>query len=162
MPISCIKLLINISDCCFIFLNGFNQLELLSQKAQAFKCFCLLDFTQSLSQFTCNRHSQLVSILLYRKSATYEPSSFELSEMWTCFPVSSHEVHLSSMHCHTRASSAGGCAFVYFTVQYCIEYIVWYLYSKPRMSGSCRDVAGAARQCQEITMETKVKIIELE
>lgn len=30
------------------------------------------------------------------------------------------------------------------------------------MCGSCRDVAGAAKKCQEITMDRKVKIIELE
>ena len=37
-----------------------------------------------------------------------------------------------------------------------------YLYFKPRMSGSCRDIAGAAKKCQEIAVDTKVKIIELE
>ena len=31
-------------------------------------------------------------------------------------------VHVSGVHCHVRASSTSGCAFVYFTVQYCIEY----------------------------------------
>ena len=31
-------------------------------------------------------------------------------------------VHVSVVHCHMRASSASGCAFVYFTVQYYIEY----------------------------------------
>ena len=31
-------------------------------------------------------------------------------------------VHLSGVHCHVRASSTSGCVFVYFTVQYCIEY----------------------------------------
>ena len=31
-------------------------------------------------------------------------------------------VHVSGIHCHVRASSTSGCAFVYFTVQYCIEY----------------------------------------
>ena len=29
---------------------------------------------------------------------------------------------VSGVHCHVRASSTSGCAFVYFTVQYCIEY----------------------------------------
>ena len=53
-------------------------------------------------------------------------------------------VHVSGVHCHVRASSTSGCAFVYFTVWYCTE--VQYLYFKPRMSGSKRkssgDVAG--------------------
>ena len=31
-------------------------------------------------------------------------------------------VHVSGIHCHVCASSTSGCAFVYFTVQYCIEY----------------------------------------
>ena len=31
-------------------------------------------------------------------------------------------VHVSGIHCHMHASSTSGCAFVYFTVQYCIEY----------------------------------------
>ena len=31
-------------------------------------------------------------------------------------------VHVSGVHCHVHASSTCGCAFVYFTVQYCIEY----------------------------------------
>ena len=37
--------------------------------------------------------------------------------------VESHKlVHMSGVHCHMHASSTSGCAFVYFTVQYCIEY----------------------------------------
>ena len=37
--------------------------------------------------------------------------------------VQSHKlVHVSGVHCHVHASSTSGCAFVYFTVQYCIEY----------------------------------------
>ena len=31
-------------------------------------------------------------------------------------------VHASGIHCHMLASSTCGCAFVYFTVYYCIEY----------------------------------------
>ena len=31
-------------------------------------------------------------------------------------------VHVPGVHCHVCASSTSGCAFVYFTVQYCIEY----------------------------------------
>ena len=37
--------------------------------------------------------------------------------------VQSHKlVHVSGIQSHMRASSTSGCAFVYFTVQYCIEY----------------------------------------
>ena len=63
-----------------------------------------------------------------------------------------------------RASPTGGCAVVYFTVQYCIEYSSTVSYFKPRMSGSkCEnsgDVAGTARKHQAIMMETNVKIID--
>ena len=31
-------------------------------------------------------------------------------------------VYMFGVYCHVRASSTSGCAFVYFTVQYCIEY----------------------------------------
>ena len=31
-------------------------------------------------------------------------------------------VHVSGVHCHVRASSTSVCDFVYFIVQYCIEY----------------------------------------
>ena len=55
----------------------------------------------------------------YSKSPTYEPSSLELSKMRTCVRVSNH---VSGVHCHVHAFSTSGCAFVYFTVQYCIEY----------------------------------------
>ena len=62
-----------------------------------------------------------------------------------------------------HASSTSAYAFVYFTVQYCID-IVQHLYFKPRMPGSKHknsgDVAGTAKKRQVITMETKVKIIE--
>ena len=54
-------------------------------------------------------------------------------------------VHMSGVHCHLRASSTSGCAFVYFIVQYCIDYSST-LYFKPRMSRSKHkssgDVAG--------------------
>ena len=45
---------------------------------------------------------------------------------------SSKLVHVSGIRCHIYASSASGCAFVYFTVLYRVQY----LYFKPRMSGS--------------------------
>ena len=31
-------------------------------------------------------------------------------------------IHMSEVHCHLRASSTSGCAFVSFAVQICIEY----------------------------------------
>ena len=31
-------------------------------------------------------------------------------------------VHVSGIHCHVCTSSTSGCAFVYFTIQYCIEW----------------------------------------
>ena len=37
--------------------------------------------------------------------------------------VQSHKlIRMSCKHCHMHTSSTSGCAFVYFTVQYCIEY----------------------------------------
>ena len=55
----------------------------------------------------------------YSKSLTYKPASFKLSNMWMCIPMSGHVklVHVSGVHCHMRASSTNGCAFVYFSVQ---------------------------------------------
>ena len=43
------------------------------------------------------------------------------------FDVSSHVqsrklVHVSGVNCQVHAFSTSGCAFVYFTVQHCIEY----------------------------------------
>ena len=62
-----------------------------------------------------------------------------------CLHVQSHKlVHVSGEHCHTCTSFTRGCGFVYFIVQYHIEYSIFV--SKPRMSGSkCKssgDVAG--------------------
>ena len=44
--------------------------------------------------------------------------------MQTCVHVSRQVklVHRSGVHCHIYASCTNGCAFVYFTVQYYIEY----------------------------------------
>ena len=37
--------------------------------------------------------------------------------------VQSHKlIRMSDKHCHMNVSSTSGCAAVYFTVQYCIEY----------------------------------------
>ena len=60
----------------------------------------------------------------YSTFPTYESSSCELSKMRTCVRVSNHVkfVHVSCVHCHVYESSTSGCAFVYFTVQDCIEY----------------------------------------
>ena len=51
-------------------------------------------------------------------------------------------VDVSGVHCHARASSASGCAFVHFTVQFCIEFRGQCLYFTPRMSASKRDRSG--------------------
>jgi len=57
---------------------------------------------------------------------------------------------MSGKHGHMHAPSTGGCAFVYLTVQNCTEYVVEYLYFKPRMSRSKRkssdEVAGTAKK----------------
>ena len=46
--------------------------------------------------------------------------------------VQSHKlVHMSGVHCHMRASSTSGCAFVYFTVQSTVKNkVAQYLYFK--------------------------------
>ena len=58
-----------------------------------------------------------------------------------------------------QASSTSGCAFVYFTIQHYIEYVVKYLYFKPRMSGSkdksSSEIAGTAKTCQTVMIEKK-------
>ena len=56
---------------------------------------------------------------------------------------------MSGVHCHVCGSSADGCAFVCFTVEYCPDdTAVQHLYFKPRLSGnkgeSSDDVAGTA------------------
>ena len=60
-------------------------------------------------------------------------------------------VHVSGVCCHMHGSFISGCAFVYFTIQYCIEYTST-AYFKPRMSGSknksSKDVAGTAKKRQ--------------
>ena len=65
--------------------------------------------------------------LAHSKSSTYESSScrtFKNANMHSL--VQSRElVHLPGLHRHMRASSTSGCAFVYFIVQYCIEYSIF-------------------------------------
>ena len=72
-------------------------------------------------------------------------------------------VHVSGVHCNMRASSTSDCAFVYFTVQNCIEYSstvsLFQAQDVRNKHKSSSDVAGTAKKCQAITMETKVKII---
>ena len=52
--------------------------------------------------------------------------NFQVSNFQRCeraFTCSTRKlVHTSGVHCHVRASSTSGCTFVYFTVQYYIEY----------------------------------------
>ena len=68
----------------------------------------------------------------------------QTSKMRTRVHMSSPVSYVSNLHCHMGTSSTSGCAFVYFTVQYCIKY----LYLKPKRSGSkhksSSDVAGTA------------------
>ena len=69
----------------------------------------------------CFDYKMIALRYLCSKSTTYKPSSCELSNSENvCSHVRSCE--LVHAHCHARASSRDGCAFVYFTVQYCIEY----------------------------------------
>ena len=74
--------------------------------------------------------------------------NWELSKMqtWCSHVQSVRLVHISGIRCHTCASSTRSCAFVFFNVQYRIEYSRTLLYFKPRMSGSkhksSSDVAG--------------------
>ena len=62
-----------------------------------------------------------------------------------------------------RAYSASGCALSYCTVQYCLEFIVQYLYFKPRVSGSrCEssgDVAGTYKKHQLYCTAVLLKVL---
>ena len=66
---------------------------------------------------------RLVYRKLYNKSPTHQPSC-ELSKMQTCVHMSNHVSQFTclaySVTCVHPLQS--GCVFVYFTVQYCIEY----------------------------------------
>ena len=68
--------------------------------------------------------------------------------MRTCVRVSNHVkfVHVSCVHCHVYESSTSGCAFVYFTVQDCIEYSstvsLFQVQDVRSMHKSSSDVAG--------------------
>ena len=62
-------------------------------------------------------------------SVTYSVSYSRTFKLQTCKEASIHLhvqscklVHVSGVHCHAWASPTGGCAFVYFTVLYCIEH----------------------------------------
>ena len=57
----------------------------------------------------------------YSKSPTYKLWTFKDANL--CSFVQSYKLaHMSGVHCHVYASSIGDYAFVYFTVQYYIEY----------------------------------------
>ena len=62
-----------------------------------------------------------------------------------------------------HVSSTDGCTFVYFT-RTTYRTVVQCLYFKSRMSGtklkSSGDIAGTAKKCKVITVETKVRKIE--
>ena len=65
------------------------------------------------------------------------------------------------LYCHLNTFSISGCAFVYFTVQYSIEYSSSVSLFYPKLSGSKHkisdDLVGTVKKCQVITIETKVK-----
>ena len=67
-------------------------------------------------------------------------------------------VRVPGLHCHVRASSTGGCAFVSFTIPG-IEYSS--AVSSFRAQGvwskckSCSDIAGTAKKCQELENQRK-------
>ena len=99
----------------------------------------------------------------------HAPSSYKQSKMRMCLHVHSATlVPMSGIHGHTHASSTGGCAFVYLTVQNCIQHSSA-LYFEPRMSRSrwksSDDVAGTAKEAllifkaQDLNVERYVKAI---
>ena len=55
------------------------------------------------------------------------------------------------------ASSESGCAFVYFTIQYCIEYSIFISSPEcPEASiNSSSDIAGTVKKCQELEAQRK-------
>ena len=79
--------------------------------------------------------------------------------------VSSHSqscklVHGSGAHCHMCESFTSGCAFVYLTVWYCIEYsttISLFQAQDVRKHKNSRDVAGTAKKHQELETQRKDK-----
>ena len=74
-------------------------------------------------------------------------------------------VHTSGVHCHFCASSTSGCAFVYFTVQYCIEYSstvsLFQAQDVQSKHKSSNDVAGTAKRHQTIMIETTYCTVRL-
>ena len=76
-----------------------------------------------------------------------------------CLHVQSRDlVRVSGVHCHVRASSTSGCAFVYFTVQYGIEYycaVSLFQAQDVRKHTNSRDVAGPAKKHQELEAQRK-------
>ena len=79
--------------------------------------------------------------------------------------VSSHSqscklAHGSGAHCHLCESFTSGCAFVYLTVRYCIEYsttVSLFQAQDVRKHTNSRDVAGPAKKHQELEAQRKDK-----
>ena len=70
-------------------------------------------------------HSQSPNFCFdYSKSTTYESSSFKLLKVGNVRPhVQSRKcVHVSGLHCRVLAFSTSGCAFVYCTELYRVQY----------------------------------------
>ena len=101
------------------FVHGISQTRILEWVAISFSNSGIKPESSCIAGRVFNAESQAKP-----KSLTQEPSNCELSKMQTCVHVSRQVklVHRSGVHCHIYASCTNGCAFVYFTVQYYIEY----------------------------------------
>ena len=75
---------------------------------------------ETFANFTAPNSFKAGNERQYSKSPTYGHSNFKDAN--TVFACPIMLVHISGVHCHVHASSTSGCAFLYFTVQYCIEY----------------------------------------
>ena len=71
---------------------------------------------------------------------------------------------MSGIHWHRCASPTSGFAFVYFTAQYYIEHSstvsLFQAQDVRKQASKTSDVAGTAKERQEVTRETKVKVFE--
>ena len=73
-------------------------------------------------------------------------------------------VHVCGITCHVCISSKSSYTFLYFTVQYYLEYsstvALFQAQDVQKKHKSSGDAAGTAKKLQAITVKTKVKIIE--
>ena len=99
------------------------------------------------------------NFLTYSKSPTYKHLSCELSKIQTCVHMSNHVSQFTCLVYIITCMHMLQVVMLLCTLLYSTEStVVQYLYFKPRMSGSkCKssgDVAGTAKKCQVIMMET--------